>query len=156
MRALREQNQGYEVISIADFPATKYAASTKFRHSSLDLRYRKGMSLNKIRDAGFLGPVSKVIFDFGSRMPVGYFGNSFTSITYILDDFSESVKCCSIIVPKNEETERLLAQPRDKAITTKVVPPEENPLLRATMSVPVLVSSNLYEAPFGFIVIVTN
>ena len=103
-----------------------------------------------------MGPISMVLFDYGSRMPSGYFHDSFNSITWILEmPHHERTDECGVYVIKNSDTNSMVEQIRQvrrpsDAFSIKEIDSTENPLYIATMEVPVLHDSGLYKADDGF------
>lgn len=108
LRALRKLCDGkYEVISVCCLPHNSPESTrvSKFRSSCFDLKYQNGMSLANIREAGYLGQIGMVIFDYGSRMLSGYFRASFSNLTCVFDlsrrDLADDL---GIYVAKNADT----------------------------------------------------
>ena len=154
LRALRKKYVGvYEVISIADIDLAR-SEPHKFRSSCFDLKYRKGMSLNIIRTSGFIGPISMVLFDFSNRMPVGYFADSFPSVTCIFDSPGEIADDCVIIFKVNSDTKAMVDGMKQLAGANTIceIAAHDNPLYEATSSVTELADyfDIFYHANEGF------
>lgn len=129
------------------------------RHS-FDLRYGPEMKLHSIREAGHLGEIHHVMFDYGHRMPGEYLRSRFPEPLGILHSPQELSATVTIWLPGHHSVSELLTEfPPNKTLKyleCSVLPPDCHPWVRATQAANIPTEEGTYRTPTNFFCIQTK